>query len=91
MNTNQYTVEIYKIDRRTKKGERLFEKFDTEAPKLGTLESNVAAKYPENKGYRFEIHETYVTRTSAMSGEEFQERYDRPYYCSPSSETYWSS
>jgi hypothetical protein len=26
-----------------------------------------------------------------MGGAEFQERYDTPYYCSPSSETYWSA
>jgi hypothetical protein len=25
-----------------------------------------------------------------MGGAEFKERYDTPYYCSPSSETYWS-
>jgi len=25
-----------------------------------------------------------------MTGAEFQERYDTPYYCSPSSETYYS-
>jgi hypothetical protein len=32
-----------------------------------------------------------VTRRNIMSGKEFQERADTPYYCSPSSETYWSS
>jgi hypothetical protein len=32
-----------------------------------------------------------VTRVNIMSGAEFQERADTPYYCSPSSETYWSS
>lgn len=32
-----------------------------------------------------------VTRVNLMAGKEFQERADTPYYCSPSSETYWSS
>ena len=32
-----------------------------------------------------------VTRKNFMTGKEFQERADTPYYCSPSSETYWSS
>lgn len=32
-----------------------------------------------------------VTRINAMTGEEFQERADTPYYASPSSETYWSA
>jgi len=47
--------------------------------------------YKAADGYRFAIHETYITRVNLMSGLEFQERYDTPSYCSPSSETYWSS
>jgi len=31
-----------------------------------------------------------VTRKNLMSGIEFQEDVNTPYYCSPSSETYWS-
>lgn len=31
-----------------------------------------------------------VERTNFMSGKTFLEEADRPYYCSPSSETYWS-
>ncbi len=31
-----------------------------------------------------------VTRKNLMSGAEFQEDVNTPYYCSPSSETYWS-
>ena len=30
-----------------------------------------------------------VERTNIMSGEKFMERSDTPYYCSPSSESYW--
>jgi hypothetical protein len=89
--TNMYTVEVYKSDRRLKKGERLFEKFDTEMLKLGALELALVTKYPKSEGFRFEIHETYVTRYSAMNGQAFLERYDTPYTCSASSETYWSS
>jgi len=89
--TTKYTVEVYKTDRRSKKGERLFEKFDTESPKLGTLEVNVAAKYPESRGFRFEIHETFRTVRNAMTGAMVQERYDRPYYMSVASDAYWSN
>jgi hypothetical protein len=32
-----------------------------------------------------------VTRKNLMSGIEFQEDVNTPYFCSPSSETYWSS
>jgi hypothetical protein len=42
-------------------------------------------------GYVVEVHETFVTRKNLVGGKEFQERYDTPYYCSPSSESYWSA
>lgn len=85
-----YTVEIYKADKRTKKGERLVLKKDHDTDNLSMLEHTVKHTWFASQGYRVEIHETYVTRKNLMSGQEFQERYDRPYYCSPSSETYWS-
>jgi hypothetical protein len=89
MNTNQYTVEIYKIDRRTKKGERLVEKVNVTGRTFEDLNNEYSAL--DNSEFRYSIHETYVTRTSVMSGKEFQERYDTSYTCSPSSETYWCS
>jgi hypothetical protein len=85
-----YTVEIYKKDRRTKKGERLVQKQDYDTDNLSMLEHSVKHTWLPSQGYRYEIHETYVTRKNMMSGAEFKERYDTPYYCSPSSETYWS-
>jgi hypothetical protein len=84
------TVEIYKEDRRCKKGERLAFKKDYAISDRQTLTHLLQTTYPSREGYRFEIHETYVTRRNLISGQEFQERYDTPYYCSPSSETYWS-
>ena len=84
-----YTVEVYKKDARTKKGERLVSKTDYKTDNVSMLEHTVKHTYRESQGYRYEIHETYVTRKNLMSGQEFEERYDRPYYCSPSSETYW--
>ena len=83
-----YTVEIYKTDKRTKAGERLVLKKDYATDNRSMLEHTVNSTM--QKGERYIIHETYVTRTSLMGGAEFQERYDTPYYCSPSSETYWS-
>ena len=35
--------------------------------------------------------EKQVKKTNLMSGQEFYESVNTPYYCSPSSETYWSS
>jgi hypothetical protein len=37
------------------------------------------------------VYETFVSRKNMMSGKEYLERYDTPYYCSPSSETFWSA
>ena len=86
----EYTVEVFKQDARKKAGERLFAKVDVESTDRMVLEFRCALDYPENKGFRFVIHETYVTRKNLMGGKEFTERYDTPSYCSPSSESYWS-
>jgi hypothetical protein len=42
------------------------------------------------RGYEKYRGDRMVTRKNYMTGVEFQERVDTPYYCSPSSETYWS-
>lgn len=83
-----YTVEIYKADRRTKTGERLVLKQDYDTDNLSMLEHTVKHTW---LGHRYVIHETYVTRRNAMTGQEYQERYDTPWFASPSSETYWSA
>ena len=81
-----YTVEIYKLDRRQKDGRVLVSKTDFEDIDLGDLETLV----PVGPRYVREIHETYVIRKNTMTGAEFKERYDTPYFCSPSSESFWS-
>ena len=85
-----YTVEIYKKDKRCKSGERLVSKNDYATDNLSMLEHTVKNTYRQLHGFRYEIHETYVTRTNLMGGAEYKERYDTPRYCSPSSEAYWS-
>jgi hypothetical protein len=85
-----YTVEIYKTDKRTKSGERLVLKKDYATDNLSVLEHTVKHTWRVSQGFRYEIHETYVTRKNMMSGTEFKERYDTPRYCSPRSEAYWS-
>jgi len=85
-----YTVEVYKRDARKKSGERLDRKVDHSSADRTAIAEVYANKYPATRGYRVEIHETYVTRTNLMGGAEYRERYDTPRYCSPSSEAYWS-
>jgi hypothetical protein len=85
-----YTVEVYKTDKRTKVGERMVLKQDYATDNLSMLEHTVQHTWRASQGFRYEIHETMVTRTNMMGGAEYQERYDTPRYCSPSSEAYWS-
>jgi len=84
------TVEVYKKDARKKTGERLVKKTDHQVSERTMLEHTYRTTYRARDGYRLEFHETYVIKQNLMGGKEFTERYDTPYYCSPSSESYWS-
>jgi hypothetical protein len=81
-----YTVEMYRLDKRCKEGMKLASKTDIKGVELSVVE----ALHPKRPGYIVMIHETYVTKKNMMTGAEFRERYDTPYFCSPSSETFWS-
>jgi hypothetical protein len=88
-----YTFEIYKTDRRTTVGERLVlvKQYEVEEEIVRGLTNKVNEVFPASKGFRVVAIQTYVTRKNAMTGVEFQERYDTPYYCSPSSESFFSN
>jgi hypothetical protein len=102
MLNNKFTVEVYKKDKRIKSrsktvrwgnnkpGLRFVLRQDYEGKSKKEIEEICKSDYPEYKEFITEIHETYVTRKNLMSGTEYQERYDLPSYCSPSSESYWS-
>jgi hypothetical protein len=83
-----YTLEFYKDDRRVKEGRRLVEKRDF-APVTRAYIDTVIDRL-QTKGITIELYETFVTKKNLIGGREFTERYDTPYYCSPSSESYWS-
>jgi hypothetical protein len=85
-----YTVEVYKQDGRTKTGERQVLKANYTTQDRSMLEHVVKQTWPAAQGFRYEIHETYVTRQNLITGETYQERYDTSVSCSPSSEAYWS-
>jgi len=84
-----YTVEIYKADRRVTEGRRLLEKRDFEPVTRDYIDTVVEGL--QATGITVELHETFVTKKNLMGGKEFTERYDTPYFCSPSSESYWSA
>lgn len=87
----EYTVEVWKKDGRYKSGCVLFGKFDFVLQDRDELDRMVHSMYGEDSKFTWKIFETYVTKKNLLTGEEFRERYDTPYYCSPSSETFWSS
>ena len=92
-----YTFEIFKADKRIKKDERYgrnkvglrFVEVKDFAP-LTRSHAEVLADGIRKEGLVVHVYETFITRKNMMSGKEYQERYDTPYYCSPSSETYYS-
>ena len=85
-----YTIEVYKNDKRYVVGHRLTYKMDYD--NRTREEATLLAKELISKGVgdSFAVCLTYVTKKNLLSGKEFQERYDTPHFCSPSSETYWS-
>jgi hypothetical protein len=88
-----YTMYIYKADRRCKTGERLFSTTVwTGRDEAGMRrESNeLYDLYPATKGWRFEYHPTKVTVKNLMTGKDVEIDRDTPWSCNPASETYWS-
>jgi hypothetical protein len=88
-----WTMYIYKADRRKKTGERLFSTTvwadrDAEAM-LREIEELHVALYPREQ-FRIEAVPTMKTVRNLMSGEEIEIPHDTPRSCDPSSELYWS-
>lgn len=84
----EYTLELYKADKRTKEGRRLVAKQDFAESTKDYIEAVANGK--RRLGFIVEVYETWVTKQNLMGGREYKERYDTPRYCSPSSEAYWS-
>lgn len=87
-NTTEFTIERYTIDLRRKDGLRLIDKMDYIPSTMERLE--YAVELIENDGYIVNYFPTYTTEKNLLTGELYQERYDTPHFCSPSSESFWS-
>ena len=93
----EYTIELYKADKRIKRDERYgknkaglrFVDVLDYAPSTKSYIESLVKDFQE-AGFVATVFETYVTKKNMMTGAEFRERYDTPYYCSPSSEAYYS-
>lgn len=84
----RYTLELFKMDRRTKEGMRKIGEEEITAATFESAEAKSAAMFGPKVIVK--VHQTYVTRVNIMSGKEYLERWDTPMCCSPSSESYWS-
>jgi hypothetical protein len=88
-----YTLYIYKRDRRTKAGERLVSTTvwaDRDEASMRRESNEIYNLYPATQGYRFEYHPTMKTVKSLMTGQDVKIPYDTPRSCDPSSELYWT-
>lgn len=88
-----YTMYIYKADRRTKRGERIVSTTVWQARTQEGMDHEVrglAHLYPARQGYRFECVPSMKTVKSLMTGKDVQIAHDTPWCCNPASETYWS-
>lgn len=86
----EFTIEIYKIDRRRKSGKRFVESYE-----ISTVDKEKAEEYAKlfvgkNDKLVYEIYETYRMVRNIMSGEMVKEHYKTPYSCSVGSESYFS-
>jgi hypothetical protein len=94
MAKQDYTMYIYKADKRTKTGERLFSTTVWAARSKEDMRREglaIADLYPAIKGWRFEYVPTMKTVRNLMSGVDIQIPHNTPWACNPSSETYWST
>lgn len=88
-----WTLEVWKLDRRRKEGRFLERTYDYKNTHEGWMHEelrDLGGLYPAHK-YHLKFVPTWVERVNAMTGEKFLERYDTPWTCSPASETYWSA
>ena len=89
----EYTLQIYKADRRTTTGDRLFTTMSVEAKDDNAMRGVVAAyfnMYSPDQGWRYEWFPSKRTVKNLMTGKNVEIDHDTPWCCNPSSETYWS-
>ena len=88
-----YTMYIYKADRRKKSGERLYSTTvwqDRDEAGMKRECNELYNLYPATKGWRMEYFPTTKTVRNLMTGEMVEIPHDTPRSCDPSSELYWS-
>ena len=94
MNKQDFTMRIYKVDKRTKTGERIVSTTVWPGHDDAGMRrecANLFSLYPAKQGYRFEYNATYMTVKNLMTGADISIPADTPWSCNPASEAYWSA
>ena len=85
-----FTMYVYKQDKRTKSGERLISTQVFTDCTQADMESIVQVGSRRDPMCRFEFVPTTKTVRNLMTGELVEIAHDTPRSCDPSSELYWS-
>ena len=88
-----YTMYIYKTDRRYKTGERLYTTAvycDRDDNGMRREVAELWPMYRPEDGFRFEWFPVMKKVKNLMTGKTVEIPYDTPRSCDPSSELYWS-
>ena len=89
-----WTLYIYKQDRRTKTGERIVSttvwRDRTKASMVREVHELVFSGLYPVPMFRFEYHPAMKTVKNLMTGEDVMIPSDTPWCCNPANETYWS-
>jgi hypothetical protein len=96
MTTNQkekkmeFTIELYKSDKRRKDGKRLLERVEIIADNINDANEVAIELVKKDPKFSFELHKSYNDVRNLLSGKIVKEHYLTPYCCSVGSETYFS-
>jgi hypothetical protein len=89
-----WTVSVFKIDRRCRAGERFVAKYPFTGMDRATVERELRELtqqlYPKKDGWRFEVNPATKIVRNLMTGKDVEIAYDTPRSCDPSTELYWS-
>lgn len=89
----EYTLNIFKFDKRTKTGERLVGTYTFDRRDDNSMQREVDElhlhHYPVAQ-FRLEFYQKYKTVKNLMTGKDVEIDRDTPWCCNPASETYWS-
>lgn len=90
-----YTMYIYKTDRRTKSGERAVSTTVWRNRDAAEMQREVRELqrelWPVSKGFRIEFHPKLISVKNLMTGADVLIDRDTPWNCRPDSEAYWST